>query len=143
MKIINSIIFILLFNNSFSQISDAKSETKRCIENICFEIRPSLTYSHLEQSNYDGEFIRVYNLFYKSKSIDLDSLLNKGYEKLPLKKLKLTQPGVQKYLSNKDVGYYYFTGVKEDPSKLIILNLSNSTLMIIMSGDLHGVLKEE
>ena len=143
MKIISSIIFLLFFNSSFSQIREASNGTNRCIENICFDIRPSLTYSHLEQSNYDGEFIRVYNLLYKSKLIDFDSLLKKGYEKLPLKKLKLSQPEVQKYLSDKDFGYYYFSGPKENPSKLIVINLSNSTLIIIISGDLYEILKDE
>jgi len=129
--------FCFLFScKSHSQDKGNKLASDRFfVDSVWFTRKPNLISSYLNMANGNGVSLRVYNFYpNKEQTIIFDSLLKKGYEKLPLKKFDELPLKLKPYLKNTDNGYYYSYEKDTYGEKFVILNMTDFTFIIYQDG---------
>ena len=128
------------FAGALKAQSPKKSTTQlvkqTCIQNICFSKKPKLIFSHSDIDDNSGLRAKIYSLSLEKNNIKaFDSLLIKGYSRLPFKTTVISQIPyhLKRYMDWDDRGLYSYME-KEDCYKLIILNTTRKELIVYEFG---------
>ena len=109
---------------------------------ICFHNKPILIDSVVHQSNYNGMMLKVYDISFDELELKKsDSLLQKGYKKIPDIGWYEIPNSIKKYLDLKDSGYY-----KDDPAnsdRYLILNYTKHKFILYDWGLLMDLYRED
>lgn len=117
-----------------------------CLHGICFNNKPICIDSILEQNDYNGVLIKVYDLkLDKNEIISFDTLIKKGFNKLPFRSEDLSEVPflLKKYITDNDKGYYFNYIKKTYGNKFVILNVSKNKLILNDVGILEDLLKKD
>jgi hypothetical protein len=126
-----------------------KFSKQSCIYDLCFNNSPILIDSILDQSDYNGVILKVYNIsINKEESFSFDSLLKKGYKKLPFERndMSVIPENLKNYIEMKDSGYYYMDRKRNRGSfgdKFLIVNTVKMKLILYDYGILEDLRKED
>lgn len=147
---INVIFIILLLTNCHRNKNPEGTKVitnqKYCYYGVCFKNPIRLIDSTLNQVNYDGLEMKVYEInLEENETLLLDSLLKKGYQKLPFKREDLNEIPVllEKYISKNDIGYYLLQHKNYDGDKFLILNISRKKFISYEYGILYDLIKKD
>lgn len=105
------------------------------VDSVWFTSKPNLISSYLDNTNGNGVLLRVYNFYPGNEQITIfDSLLNKGYKKLPFLKINQLPVKLKPYLKNTDSGYYYNYEKEIYGEKFVIINMTDFTFIVYEDG---------
>ena len=103
-----------------------------CIYDVCFYNKLVLIDSLIDQTNYNGLMLKIYDVHFDKEELKMnDSLLKKGYKKFPLGWYEVPHL-LNKYISLSDTGYYKYDNSNGD--RYIILDYSTHKFILYDQG---------
>mgnify|MGYP001792724450 CR=1 FL=1 len=133
MLFIFSAYIILLSCNSQNQ--KLKKAPLIIIDSVSFVVKPNLVYKYVNIANDNGVSLKVYDFSQnKEQTIIFDSLLKKGFKRLPINRFSELPLKIKPYLKNTDSGYYYYHENEIYGQKFIVVNLTDSTFIVYEDG---------
>lgn len=139
-------LIILFISNCNSKPYPKADDKKYGLQGIWFKNPPVLIDSVLDQDNYDGFLLKVYEInIDKDEILSFDSLLQKGYMKLPFHKEDFSEipESLKKYIKYSDTGYYSGYEKNSFGWKYLILNISKRKFILYDFGILEDLKRED
>jgi hypothetical protein len=142
----SKIFFILIYSISFCSCHNTKSKKEsfsqqNCIYEVCFHNKPILIDSVLDQTNYNGMMLKIYDVHFDEQELKMnDSLIKKGYKKLPLDWYGIPHL-LNKYIALNDTGYYKYDDSNGD--RYLILDYTTHKFILYDLGLLIDLYRED